>query len=132
MRLRSGIADDGLPLREDCRHDRVFGGGHTGFIEQDVCSTQAFGSELKNAVIVHFCAEGFQCQNMSIQPAATDHVPAGGRQTKLTATSCYGTGKQDGCTDAPTEFHIQRGRFQLSGGNFPRGRAEVFHIRPHA
>ena len=53
MRLRSGVAQNRRPLRQDAGHDRVFSSGDARFVEQDIRAGQPLlNFEMIAAIVV--------------------------------------------------------------------------------
>ena len=45
--LARSVADHGLALGQDCRHERVLGSRHAGLVEEDVGTAEPVGLQLE-------------------------------------------------------------------------------------
>ena len=77
VRLGGGVADARRALGQHGGHDRVFGRGHAGLVQQDVRPAQVWRRHAERAIELDLCAEAPQREDVRIEAAAPDHVPAG-------------------------------------------------------
>ncbi len=122
MRLGSGVAQDGLAFGGGCGHDGVFGGGHAGFIEQDVGTVEFFGGEVEQALgaaVVHVGAHRFQRQDVRIHAAASDHIATRRRQVQFAAARQHRPGQQNRGADVAADRRVQPVRAHLTGVHPP-------------
>ena len=85
VRFGGGIAQIGGTVGGDRRDQRVFGGGDTRLVEEDVGALELRGTKLQPVRGGDGGAQLLEGQKMRVQTPPADHVAAGRRQRHLTA-----------------------------------------------
>ena len=109
VRLARGVADHGLALGERCRHDRVLGSHDRGLVQVDALAAKTGRLHLVRAVQLDLDAELLKGVDVRIEPAAPDHVAAGGRHRHPPEAGQERAGEQERRTDLPAEIGVEIG-----------------------
>ncbi len=76
MWLGGRVSNNRCPFGESRRHDRIFGSGYAGLIQQYIRALQPISGHVKTISKVDGRAKSLQCQNMCVQPPPPDNVTA--------------------------------------------------------
>ena len=109
MRLGSHVAQISRAVRRHRSHQRVFGGGHAGFIEKNVGAREARGAEFQPVGGRDRGAELLEGQKMRIEPSPADDIAAGRRQRHLAAAGEQRPCQQDRGAYPRAQFGIEVG-----------------------
>ena len=71
--------DNGMAFRKASGHDGIFSSGNGGFIEEDIGCLEGFreGEEVSIMMDLDGDAEGFECEEVSIDASSSDFISTG-------------------------------------------------------
>ena len=92
---------------------RVFGGGHAGFVEEHIGAGQARGTEFQPVRRSDGGAQLLEGEEMGVEAPPADYIAARRRQRHLAAAREQRSGQQDRGADPRAKFRVE-----ISGADF--------------
>ena len=107
VRLAGGVADERLAGRQRRGQQRVLGAHHRRLVHEHLAGAQAAGQhEARGVVALDDGAERLERVEVRVQPAAADHVAAGGRHVGAAEARQQRAGQQERGADPRRELGI--------------------------
>src|SRR5215218_4214443 len=113
--LAGGVADHRPALGQDGGHDGVLGGRHRRLVQEHRCPPEPAHLQLQGPVEAGVDPQGAEGQQVGVEPAAADHVAAGGRQQAVARPGHQRRRQQHRRPDAGAQDRVQRRPVQAPG-----------------
>ena len=125
MGFAGGIEESRFPFGHHRGHQNVFGGGHTGFIEEEHGGGESAVQPKLEFVFVEFDAQTSQAVEMRVEPPSTDLVSPWRVETNPPGSVKQGRHKEKGSTGSLTQLEGNFGLLDLPSPQhqFPRAPA---------